>query len=75
MPRKDGTGPSGTGPVAGTTGGRGQRRGGGGGPAGYCACPKCGEKVSHTAGIPCISLKCPKCGSDLIRVLSHYETR
>lgn len=67
MPGKDGTGPFGTGPVAGNAGRRGQRGGIGAGPVGYCICPKCGEKVSHTAGTPCTSLKCPKCGSTLIR--------
>jgi len=60
MPGKDGTGPRG--------GGRGGLRGGtGAGPAGYCMCPKCGEKVKHTAGVPCSSLKCPKCGTPLVR--------
>jgi hypothetical protein len=64
MPGKDGTGPFGTGPVAGNGGGR---RGTGAGPTGYCVCPNCGEKVNHTAGVPCTSLKCPKCGSSLVR--------
>ncbi len=66
MPNKDGTGPSGMGPVTGKTG-RGQRGGTGAGPAGYCICPKCGENVSHTTGVPCTSQKCPKCGSPLVR--------
>lgn len=67
MPGKDGTGPFGTGAVAGKAGRRGQRGGIGAGPAGYCICSKCGEKVGHTTGTPCTSLKCPKCGSPLIR--------
>ncbi len=67
MPGKDGTGPFGTGPVAGKMGRRGQRGGMGMGPLGYCICPRCGEKINHTAGVPCTSLKCPKCGSSLIR--------
>ena len=62
MPGKDGPGP-----VAGNTGRRWQRGGIGAGPTGYCICPRCGEKVSHTTGTPCTSLKCPKCGSTLIR--------
>lgn len=67
MPGKDGTGPFGTGPKAGNIGRRGQRGGSGAGPTGNCVCPKCGEKVSHTAGTPCTSLVCPSCGSPLIR--------
>ncbi len=67
MPGKDGTGPFGMGSMAGKERRRGQRGGIGAGPAGYCSCPKCGEKVSHMAGVPCTSLKCPKCGSSLIR--------
>lgn len=67
MPGKDGTGPFGSGPMAGKAGGRVQSGGTGAGPVGYCICPKCGEKVSHTAGIPCTSQKCSQCGSPLIR--------
>ena len=67
MPGKDGKGPSGKGPVAVKAGGRGQGGGTGAGPAGDCVCPKCSEKVSHTAGTPCTSRKCPKCGSALVR--------
>lgn len=67
MPGKDGTGPFGTGPVAGKARRSGRHGGIGAGPAGICICPKCGEKVNHTVGTPCTSLKCPKCGSTLIR--------
>ena len=72
MPRKDGTGPLGQGQVAGKGMGNGLRRGGqngaaGVGPSGYCICPNCGEKINHTAGVPCTSVKCPKCGSPMIR--------
>ena len=64
MPGRDGTGPFG----AGTAGGRRGMRGGiGAGPTGYCICPRCGEKVSHTVAIACTSLKCPKCGSPMVR--------
>ena len=37
------------------------------GPSGYCICSKCGYKVSHQRGIPCLSLKCPNCNIDLKR--------
>jgi predicted Fe-Mo cluster-binding NifX family protein len=32
------------------------------GPDGFCICPKCGEKVTHVAGKPCMQMLCPKCG-------------
>lgn len=68
MPGKDGTGPQGQGPIAGRRAGlRGQRGTTGAGPAGYCVCPKCGEKIIHKAGVPCTSMKCPKCGVAMIR--------
>lgn len=70
MPRGDGTGPFGQGPVTGKGVGRQGRMGGvRSGPTGNCICPKCGEKFAHTAGIPCTSLKCPKCGASMIREL------
>ena len=73
MPRGDGTGPRGQGP--GTGSGRGQDRGqsGGGrfgaGPAGFCKCVACGEKIAHQAGTPCYGVKCPKCGATMTRDL------
>ena len=39
----------------------------GGGPGGYCVCPKCGYKIPHQRGIPCSQLLCPKCRINLIR--------
>jgi len=39
----------------------------GGGPGGYCICPKCGYKIIHQRGIPCSSLTCPKCQTNLVR--------
>lgn len=67
MPKGDGTGPLGQGPETGR--GRGRARGGrpGAGPGGECACPACGEKVPHQAGVPCANLKCPKCGTPMVR--------
>lgn len=72
MPRGDGTGPKGQGPRTGSgtgsrKGGSGQGGGSGIGPGGFCACPKCGEKVPHQAGTPCYDQKCPKCGAAMTR--------
>ncbi len=61
MPRGDGTGDE----------SRGQGRMGGNragaGPAGYCVCPKCGERAPHTVGTPCYKIECPKCGAKMAR--------
>jgi predicted Fe-Mo cluster-binding NifX family protein len=67
MPRGFGMG-FGRGRGSGASGGRG-RMGGplAGGPGGYCVCPNCGEKVSHSVGQPCNQLKCPKCGASMAR--------
>lgn len=54
---------------------RGQGAGGAGrtggpavaGPGGFCVCPKCGEKVAHAAGQPCLQILCPKCGLPMAR--------
>jgi predicted Fe-Mo cluster-binding NifX family protein len=54
-------------------GGRGMGRGGGrgrgfgGGPPADCVCPSCGQRVTHSPGTPCRSLKCPKCGTVMVR--------
>jgi predicted Fe-Mo cluster-binding NifX family protein len=37
------------------------------GPGGICVCPKCGEKVAHAAGQPCLQMLCPKCGQPMTR--------
>ena len=73
MPGENGTGPFGGGPGIGRSMGRGGGRGRmggnrpGAGPAGYCVCPKCGEKISHQRGQPCYSVNCPKCGMRMVR--------
>ncbi len=39
----------------------------GGGPGGYCICPKGDYKVKHERGIPCSKLKCPNHNIPLVR--------
>jgi hypothetical protein len=69
MPGGDGTGPDGTGPVAGRGQGRGRGRGPGYGlgPAGECYCPNCGHREVHERAAPCFNKKCPKCGTLMTR--------
>jgi len=56
--------------------GRGLGRGGGrgrmggpfaAGPEGSCICPNCGHKITHSAGVPCYTLRCEKCGNPMVR--------
>ena len=75
MPRRDGTGPMGTGPIGGKISGRGQRQGGGQGRMGRsglgvggdCTCPQCGTTAPHERGKPCLQQKCPQCGAPMVR--------
>jgi predicted DNA-binding protein (UPF0251 family) len=69
MPRGDGTGPAGQGPVGGgRSRGQGRGRGGrSGGPEGNCVCPACGHETPHTPGVTCSQVKCEKCGSSMVR--------
>ena len=41
----------------------GPRQGDGG--TDTCICPKCGETVVHTRGVPCNTVKCSKCGTQM----------
>lgn len=71
MPRGDGTGPRGQGPMTGKGLGMGNTSGGrygsGAGPGGDCVCPSCGTVAHHEPGVPCSQIKCPKCGSFMVR--------
>lgn len=67
MPRRDGTGPIGSGRSGGETAGRGRGAGRGFGPPEECICTKCGAKTPHTRAVPCLQQKCPKCGAVMTR--------
>lgn len=43
------------------------------GAGGKCVCPKCGEKVPHKPGTPCIETKCPSCGATMLREGSEHH--
>jgi hypothetical protein len=64
-----GGGGGGQGRGAGT--GQGRGRGGGNkpgsGPGGYCVCPQCGHRETHTLSQRCLDRPCPKCGTKMIR--------
>ena len=72
-----GGGGQGKGGGRGLGGGRGQGGGGRGTasrPAGtttatdgFCVCPKCGQRLPHELGQPCIKQTCPQCGASMSR--------
>lgn len=37
------------------------------GPAGFCVCPQCGQRLPHERGVPCSGQKCPGCGAAMTR--------
>ena len=37
------------------------------GSGGFCICLKCGERVPHRQGQPCMDAACPSCGATMIR--------
>lgn len=43
------------------------------GRGGNCICLKCGERVPHTAGVPCAEEVCPKCGAKMVREGSYHH--
>ena len=75
MPRGDGTGPIGQGPIAGRGLGQGAGRSSKGrmggpsaaGPGGICKCPECGHEQAHIRGQSCNQIKCPKCDKIMTR--------
>jgi predicted DNA-binding protein (UPF0251 family) len=75
MPNLDGTGPQGAGPQTGRGMGVGRGRGRGQGLGGTeeCVCPKCGEKVPHRRGVPCVQSKCPKCNCSMAGVFCRPQ--
>jgi len=44
------------------------------GEGGFCICPKCDEKITHSSGIPCDEERCPKCGAKMLREGSYHHT-
>ena len=44
-----------------------KKRQGGMGSGGYCVCVKCGARVPHRSGKPCLEERCPNCGKALVR--------
>jgi hypothetical protein len=52
---------------------RGGARGGGMGAGGFCICPKCGQRVPHRPGTPCLEERCAACGVALVREGSAHH--
>jgi hypothetical protein len=69
MPRGDGTGPRSQGVGTGRRDGSGQNQMSNSVyiADGYCICPKCGKKLAHQFGVPCLNVKCPNCNASMTR--------
>ena len=73
MPKKGRGQGQGQGMQSGGGAGRGLGGGGGLGGTGSCICPKCGQRVPHSAGKPCLQERCPHCGVALVREGSPHH--
>jgi hypothetical protein len=43
------------------------------GAGGFCVCPKCGQRVPHRQGIPCLEERCASCGVAMVREGSAHH--
>ena len=43
------------------------------GRGGFCVCPKCDNRASHSRNKPCQQERCPKCGAKLLREGSPHH--
>ena len=55
-----------------SSGGR-SGEGGGLGSGGFCVCPKCGHRVPHKRGVPCLDERCSTCGVAMVREGSPHH--
>ena len=55
-----------------SSGGR-SGEGGGMGGGGSCVCPKCGQRVPHRPGMPCLDERCPRCHVAMVREGSPHH--
>lgn len=55
--------------------GRRLRHGAGHGAGGTCICVRCGTRLPHQRGEPCLDRRCPDCGAAMMRESSprHRE--
>ncbi len=44
------------------------------GAGGACLCIRCGHRLPHRRGVPCLQERCPECGAALVREGSiHHQ--